>query len=82
MLWTGNASWKHRTAAVLAEPEKTWAARLRGDSVLREPLAMTAEACLRIVEAEVSAGRRLVQVGFVRRYDPSYLAMKQGSTTG
>ena len=34
-----------------------------------KPLATTQEACLRILEAEMAFGRRLVQVGFMRRYD-------------
>lgn len=42
-----------------------------------KPLATTAEDCLRIVEAEQAFGRRLVQVGFMRRYDTGYQAMKQ-----
>jgi myo-inositol 2-dehydrogenase/D-chiro-inositol 1-dehydrogenase len=41
-----------------------------------KPLAPTAAACLRIMAAEQQAGRRLVQVGFMRRYDPSYQQMK------
>lgn len=41
-----------------------------------KPLADTLAACGRIVDAEVAAGRRLVQVGFMRRYDPAYRAMK------
>jgi myo-inositol 2-dehydrogenase/D-chiro-inositol 1-dehydrogenase len=41
-----------------------------------KPLATTTEACLRIIEAEVKAGRRLVQVGFMRRYDSDYRALK------
>jgi len=41
-----------------------------------KPLADTVQACRRIVDAEVAAGRRLVQVGFMRRYDPAYRAMK------
>jgi myo-inositol 2-dehydrogenase / D-chiro-inositol 1-dehydrogenase len=41
-----------------------------------KPLATTAEACLRIVEAEVASGRHLVQVGFQRRYDKGYRALK------
>jgi myo-inositol 2-dehydrogenase/D-chiro-inositol 1-dehydrogenase len=41
-----------------------------------KPLADTVEACERILEAEVAAGHRLVQVGFMRRYDPGYRAMK------
>ncbi len=42
-----------------------------------KPLATTVEACRRIVEAEVAAGRRLVQVGFNRRYDPAHRALKK-----
>lgn len=42
-----------------------------------KPLATTQEACLRIIEAEVGFGRRLVQVGFMRRYDAAYRALKQ-----
>ena len=41
-----------------------------------KPLATTQEACLRIVSAEVAAGRRLVQVGYMRRYDGAYRALK------
>ncbi|HEX2809055.1 MAG TPA: Gfo/Idh/MocA family oxidoreductase, partial [Kineosporiaceae bacterium] len=41
-----------------------------------KPLAETQEACVRIIDAEVAAGRRFVQVGFMRRYDPAYRAMK------
>jgi myo-inositol 2-dehydrogenase/D-chiro-inositol 1-dehydrogenase len=45
-------------------------------------LATTQEACLRIVEAEVAAGRRLVQVGFNRRYDPAHRALKLAVDSG
>lgn len=41
-----------------------------------KPLAPTTGACLRVIDAEVAAGRRLVQVGFMRRYDPAYHALK------
>ncbi|WP_219417565.1 Gfo/Idh/MocA family oxidoreductase [Pseudonocardia nigra] len=47
-----------------------------------KPLATTREACDRIVDAEVAAGRRLVMVGFMRRYDPQYRAMKEIVTSG
>jgi myo-inositol 2-dehydrogenase/D-chiro-inositol 1-dehydrogenase len=42
-----------------------------------KPLATTAEGARRIVEAETRAGRRLVQVGFMRRFDAGYVALKQ-----
>ena len=47
-----------------------------------KPLATTEEACLNIVAAEVATGRRLVQVGFMRRYDDSYRAMKRTIESG
>src|SRR4051794_39282347 len=47
-----------------------------------KPLAITQEACRRIVEAEVAAGRRLVQVGFNRRFDPAHRALKQALDGG
>jgi myo-inositol 2-dehydrogenase/D-chiro-inositol 1-dehydrogenase len=49
---------------------------------VEKPLATTREACERIIDAEVAAGRRLVQVGFMRRYDPQYTAMKAVVTSG
>jgi myo-inositol 2-dehydrogenase/D-chiro-inositol 1-dehydrogenase len=41
-----------------------------------KPLATTQEACLRILDAEVAHGSRLVQVGYMRRYDAAYRALK------
>ena len=42
-----------------------------------KPLATTAADCLAIVEAEMASGKRLVQVGFMRRYDKGYRALKK-----
>jgi myo-inositol 2-dehydrogenase/D-chiro-inositol 1-dehydrogenase len=47
-----------------------------------KPLATTREACENILDAEVAAGRRLVMVGFMRRYDDAYRAMKDALTSG
>lgn len=47
-----------------------------------KPLATTQEACLRILDAEMAAGRRLVQVGYMRRYDPAYRALKEVVASG
>jgi myo-inositol 2-dehydrogenase/D-chiro-inositol 1-dehydrogenase len=41
-----------------------------------KPLAPSAEASLSVVEAEAALGRRLVQVAFMRRFDPGYVAVK------
>ncbi len=63
--------------------ELVLAAIERGKPVFCEkPLAPTREACLRIVDAEMARGRRLVQVGFMRRYDAGYRAMKQALAEG
>jgi myo-inositol 2-dehydrogenase/D-chiro-inositol 1-dehydrogenase len=54
-----------------------------GKPVLCEkPLAVTVEACRRIVEVEAALGRELVQVGFMRRYDPAYLDLKRELDAG
>jgi myo-inositol 2-dehydrogenase/D-chiro-inositol 1-dehydrogenase len=47
-----------------------------------KPLATTREACERVVDAEAAAGRRLVMVGFMRRYDTGYRAMKETILSG
>ncbi|XUL93771.1 Gfo/Idh/MocA family protein [Streptomyces galilaeus] len=47
-----------------------------------KPLATTSEDCLRIVEAEIAHGRRLVQVGFMRRYDAGYRQLKHFIDSG
>ncbi len=42
-----------------------------------KPLAPTADDCMKVIKAEMACGRRLVQVGFMRRYDNGYRAMKK-----
>lgn len=42
-----------------------------------KPLATTAAGAKRIVDAEIALGRRLVQVGFMRRYDAGYQMLKR-----
>lgn len=54
-----------------------------GTPVLCEkPLATTAEGCRRVVDREVAHGRRLVQPGYMRRFDPGYVAMKNELDSG
>jgi myo-inositol 2-dehydrogenase/D-chiro-inositol 1-dehydrogenase len=47
-----------------------------------KPLAPTTDECLRILDAEMARGRRLVQVGFNRRYDLAYRQMKSTLVEG
>ncbi len=63
--------------------EYVLAAIAAGKQVFCEkPLATTREACERILDAETAAGKRLVMVGFMRRYDEAYQAMKAALTEG
>jgi myo-inositol 2-dehydrogenase / D-chiro-inositol 1-dehydrogenase len=63
---------------VVASPDATHAALVsacldRGLSVLCEkPLTTSVADSASLVEREASLGRRLVQVGFMRRYDPAF----------
>jgi myo-inositol 2-dehydrogenase/D-chiro-inositol 1-dehydrogenase len=69
-------------AVVIASPANTHeqfvlACLEAGKPVLCEkPLAATPEAARHVLEAEAALGRRLVQVGFMRRFDPGYLDLK------
>ena len=69
-------------AIVIASPDETHAplttaALAIGKPVLCEkPLSPSSVECLKVIEAEVKIGKRLAQIGFMRRFDPSYVEMK------
>jgi myo-inositol 2-dehydrogenase/D-chiro-inositol 1-dehydrogenase len=69
-------------AVLIASPDATHAPLAiacieAGKPVLCEkPLAPKVAECLQVLAAEQKAGKRLVQVGFMRRFDPSYTEMK------
>lgn len=75
-------------AIVIASPDATHAALTRacveaGKPVLCEkPLASSAADALDVVQAEVALGRRLIQVGYMRRFDPGYQEIKRVKDTG
>ncbi|WP_417280280.1 Gfo/Idh/MocA family oxidoreductase [Celeribacter sp.] len=75
-------------AVVIASTDETHApltlSALRvGKKVLCEkPLAHSVEECRSVIEAEVALGRKMVQIGFMRRYDPSYVEMKSALDDG
>jgi myo-inositol 2-dehydrogenase / D-chiro-inositol 1-dehydrogenase len=75
-------------AVVVASPAGTHEAFVlaciqAGKPVLCEkPLAETVDAARRVLDAEVASGRRLVQVGFMRRFDPGYADMKTKLAAG
>jgi myo-inositol 2-dehydrogenase/D-chiro-inositol 1-dehydrogenase len=69
-------------AVIVTSPDDTHEAYVleclgAGKPVLCEkPLAPTSEACRSIIDAETALGRRLVQVGFMRRFDPAHVELK------
>ena len=75
-------------AVVIASPDPTHAElvleclRLGKPVLCEKPLATSPEEAFGIVEAEVEAGRKLVQVGFMRRYDPQHVDVKNVTLSG
>jgi myo-inositol 2-dehydrogenase / D-chiro-inositol 1-dehydrogenase len=75
-------------AVVIAAPDQfhaslTLACVAAGKPVLCEkPLSQDMRECLAILAAEEERGVRLVQVGFMRRFDPSYTEIKAILTRG
>jgi myo-inositol 2-dehydrogenase/D-chiro-inositol 1-dehydrogenase len=75
-------------AVVIASPDDTHAAFARavmeaGKPVLCEkPLATSAADARSVMQAERAAGRRLLSVGFMRRFDPQHVAVKQAVASG
>ena len=51
-------------------------------ALCEKPLAAEVAGCQRIVAAEADLGRRLLSVGFMRRYDPGYVALKHTLDAG
>jgi len=70
-------------AVIIAAPDATHAELAlacleAGKPVLCEkPLASSTADALRVVEAEAALQRRLIQVGYMRRFDPGYQEMKR-----
>jgi myo-inositol 2-dehydrogenase / D-chiro-inositol 1-dehydrogenase len=75
-------------AVVIASPgfvheEQVLACLEHGTPALCEkPLTMDDASSLRLVQAEAALGRRLVTVGFMRRFDPEYTAVRAALASG
>ncbi|GAN80485.1 Gfo/Idh/MocA family oxidoreductase [Acidocella aminolytica] len=73
-------------AVLIASPDETHAplalaAIAAGKPALCEkPLAPSTADCLKVIESETKNGRRFLQLGFMRRFDPSYGEMKSALT--
>jgi len=75
-------------AVVIASPddlhaEQALACLVAGKPMMLEkPLAPTLEEARRVMDAEVAAGKRLIMLGFMRRFDPGYVALKSDLDAG
>ena len=75
-------------AVIVASPDFTHAplslACIRaGKKVLCEkPLSQSSKECLEVMQAEQAAGQKFVQLGFMRRFDQSYVEMKAALADG
>jgi myo-inositol 2-dehydrogenase / D-chiro-inositol 1-dehydrogenase len=70
-------------AVLIASPDDTHAGlvleclRSSKPVLCEKPLATGSEDARKIVEAEAQLGKKLVQIGFMRRYDPQHVAVKE-----
>jgi myo-inositol 2-dehydrogenase / D-chiro-inositol 1-dehydrogenase len=75
-------------AIVIVSPDPTHAEfvhaclRSKKPVLCEKPLATTLQDAQSIVEAEQAVGRRLISVGFMRRFDPQHVAVKQAVAAG
>ncbi|MBL4626564.1 MAG: Gfo/Idh/MocA family oxidoreductase [Roseicyclus sp.] len=75
-------------AVIVASPDFTHAALSRaciaeGKPVLCEkPLSPSSDECRTVLLAEQAAGRQFVMLGFMRRYDQSYVEMRKALESG
>lgn len=75
-------------AIVIASPDVTHAGlvleclRLKKPVLCEKPLATKLDDAQKIIDAEMGLGRKLVQVGFVRRFDDQHLGVKRTIESG
>lgn len=75
-------------AVLIASPDSTHkdltlaCVAARKPVLCEKPLAPTSQECLELINAEVEAGERFVQVGYMRRFDPFYVEMKSHLAAG
>ena len=74
---------KNVDAILIASPDYTHAEftlaciKQKKPILCEKPLSPNLKDCEKIIEAETKLGKRLVQVGFMRRFDPAYKEMKK-----
>ena len=75
-------------AVIIASPDSTHAPlsmaciRAGKKALCEKPLSQLSADCLEVMAAEQEAGAQYVQLGFMRRYDQSYVEMKDSLASG
>ncbi len=75
-------------AVVIASPDSTHAALALAcieagkPALCEKPLASSVADAENVLQAELATGRRLLQLGFMREYDPAHRAVKEAVTEG
>lgn len=75
-------------AIVIVSADKTHeefcleALRLKKFIFCEKPLSASAEGARKVVDAEMAGGKRLIQLGFNRRFDPAYQELKELVVSG
>ena len=75
-------------AVLVATPDQTHKELVLGCLAARKPvlcekpLAPTVAECLEVIATEAKLGRRLAQIGYMRRFDPAYVEMKASLDSG
>lgn len=75
-------------AVVIVSADKTHeefcmeALRLKKFIFCEKPLSASAEGARKVVDAEMAGGKRLIQLGFNRRFDPAYQELKELVVSG
>jgi myo-inositol 2-dehydrogenase/D-chiro-inositol 1-dehydrogenase len=70
-------------AVLVASPDETHGALvlacldLEKPVLCEKPLAKSVQECVKVIDRESALGRRLVTVGYMRRFDPGYVEMKR-----
>ena len=75
-------------AVIVASPDSTHAPlslaciRVGKPLLCEKPLSQASAECLSVMAAEIGAGKRLIQLGFMRRFDQSYAEMQAALAAG
>jgi myo-inositol 2-dehydrogenase/D-chiro-inositol 1-dehydrogenase len=70
-------------AVLVASPDETHGALVLAcldfekPVLCEKPLAKSVQECVKVIDRENALGRRLVTVGYMRRFDPGYVEMKR-----